>query len=68
MHKVDFPADRMDTAQAAAYLGLKNKGTLEVWRATRRYQLPYIKIAARIFYRKSDLDAFIESRTVRGAA
>ncbi len=49
---------------AAAYLGLTNHNTLAVWRATKRYDLAYIKVGRLVRYRKEDLDAFIEQRKV----
>ncbi len=36
--------------------------TLNVWRATNRYQLPYVKAGRLVRYRSSDVTAFIESR------
>ena len=36
--------------------------TLNVWRATRRYDLPYIKAGRLVRYRLDDVMAFIESR------
>ena len=50
--------------QAAALLGVA-AGTLEVWRCTRRYALPYVKMGRLVRYRRADLIAFIDSRTVR---
>ncbi len=49
---------------AAAYLGLRNHNTLAVWRATKRYDLAYIKVGRLVRYRREDLDAFIEQRKV----
>lgn len=37
-------------------------GTLAVWRATRRYNLPYVKSGRLIRYREEDVQAFIEAR------
>lgn len=54
---------KLTTAEAAEFLGVK-PSTLEVWRTTKRYPLPYIKIGARVFYRRSALVAFENSRTV----
>ena len=53
----------LTTAQAAEYLGV-SPGTLEVWRSTRRYGLPYLKIGRLVKYRKESLDAFLASRTI----
>ncbi|MGD9662810.1 MAG: helix-turn-helix domain-containing protein [Porticoccaceae bacterium] len=39
-------------------------GTLQVWRTTKRYPLPYVKIGRNVRYRPEDVQAFIESRTI----
>lgn len=49
--------------EAAAYLGVTTQ-TLAIWKCTGRYSLPVVKIGRLAKYRKSDLDAFIQSRTV----
>jgi excisionase family DNA binding protein len=54
----------MTCEEAAEYLNVRAQ-TLAVWRTTKRYQIPYLKIGAGVRYRKSDLDAWLESRTVR---
>ncbi len=38
------------------------EGTLQVWRSTGRYDLPYIKVGGKVMYRISDVNKFIESR------
>jgi len=55
----------MTTSEAAKFLRLK-EDTLLIWRCTKRYDLPYIKIGRKVFYKLSDLENFIESRTVQG--
>jgi excisionase family DNA binding protein len=45
-------------AEAAAYLGVA-KQTLAIWKCTKRYNLPFIKIGKLVKYKKSDLDQFI---------
>lgn len=40
-------------------------GTLAVWRATRRYALPYIKVGRAVRYRECDVESWLASRTVR---
>jgi excisionase family DNA binding protein len=50
--------------ETAALLGM-SKGTLEVWRCTKRYPLDFIKIGGRVRYRLSDVQKFIESRVNR---
>ncbi len=37
-------------------------GTLAVWRATKRYNLPYVKSGRLVRYREEDVQAFITSR------
>jgi len=53
--------DRMTPEEVSAELGVTTQA-LEVWRSTRRYPLPHYKLGRRIFYRRSDVEAFIESR------
>jgi len=50
----------LDSDQAAEYLGLK-RTTLEAWR-TRGSGPRFVKLGRLVKYRRSDLDAFIESR------
>lgn len=47
--------------EAANILGV-HPNTLNVWRATKRYNLPYIKSGRLVRYRLSDVMKFIESR------
>ena len=49
--------------EAASYLGLREK-TLAQWTLTKRYDLPVVKIGRLVKYKKSDLDKFIETRTI----
>ncbi len=49
--------------EVAALLGVKPQ-TLAVWRSTKRYDLPYIKIGRSVKYDERDLEAFIASRRV----
>jgi excisionase family DNA binding protein len=56
----DDPA--LDTHEAAAYLDLR-PNTLEVWRSTGRYELPFEKIGRLVRYRKSALDRWRAKRT-----
>ena len=51
---------------AAKILGIA-PATLAVWRCTKRYKLPYVKVGRLIRYKESDVEAFIESR-VKNAA
>lgn len=53
----------LSTHQASIYIGV-SLGTLEVWRCTKRYQIPFIKVGRLVKYRKSALDDFLAQRTV----
>lgn len=57
----------LDSEQSAEYIGV-TAGTLNVWRCTKRYPLPYIKVGRKVRYRLSDLDAFLASRTIGESA
>ena len=59
--------DLLSDREATIYLGLAD-GTLAVWRSTGRYPIPFIKIGANVRYRKSALDAWLESRTQKTTA
>lgn len=50
--------------QAAHYLGIA-VSTLAIWASVKRYNLPYVKMGRLVKYRRVDLDAFIQSRTVQ---
>jgi excisionase family DNA binding protein len=52
-------------AEASEFLGVKPT-TLQIWRCTKRYPLPYVKVGRLVRYRQSDLDAFLTSRTQGG--
>lgn len=49
--------------QAAGFLGIA-PNSLAVWRTTKRYSLPYVKVGRLVKYRLDDLNAFLESRTI----
>lgn len=53
--------------EAAQILDLK-PGTLQVWRSTKRYPLPYVKVGRLVRYRQRDLEAFLNLRTQGEAA
>jgi excisionase family DNA binding protein len=53
----------LDEAKTAEVLGV-TKGTLQVWRSTKRYPLPYVKVGRSVRYRMSDIEAFLQQRTV----
>lgn len=51
----------LDEVAAAAVLDV-SPSTLSVWRSTGRYNLPFLKVGRKVRYRRSDLEAWIESR------
>jgi hypothetical protein len=46
-----------------AYIGVQ-PNTLATWRSTHRYNIPFIRVGSRIFYRKADLDEWLAARRV----
>lgn len=52
----------LNTLEASQYLGV-TRDTLAVWRTTRRYELPYIKVGRLVKYRLTDLDEWLNNRT-----
>lgn len=51
----------MTPEEVAAYLGMSVE-TLNVWRCTKRYNLPYVKAGRLVRYRLEDVEAFVTSR------
>ncbi|MCL1825451.1 MAG: helix-turn-helix domain-containing protein [Betaproteobacteria bacterium] len=47
--------------QAAQVLNV-TEGTLAIWRCEKRYHLPFVKVGRKVFYRKSDLIDWLDSR------
>jgi predicted site-specific integrase-resolvase len=52
----------LDEKAAAEFLQIA-AGTLSVWRSTGRYKVPFVKVGHLVRYRRSDLEAWLESRT-----
>ncbi|SMF53435.1 helix-turn-helix domain-containing protein [Pseudogulbenkiania subflava] len=63
--KVDSAFERLSNPEAAQYLGV-SVHTLDSWRCIKKPFIPYLKVGARVFYRKADLDAFLAANTVEG--
>ena len=57
----------IDEREAARLLSI-TPGTLSVWRCVKRYDLPYLKVGRAVRYRLSDIEAFLQSRTIGAAA
>ena len=62
-----FAKNLMTPEEVAEYLGLEVE-TLNVWRCTKRYNLPYTKIGRLVRYRAEDVEAFVTSRIEGEAA
>lgn len=63
MNEAKHPPSLLTPQQVAKILGISVE-TLNVWRATKRYKLPYTKIGHLVRYRSNDVEAFIQERTV----
>jgi len=61
-----FPTNLMTPEQVAEYLGVSAE-TLNVWRCTKRYNLPYVKAGRLVRYRSEDVQAFVASRIQGGS-
>jgi excisionase family DNA binding protein len=59
----EFPQILLSRKEAAAYLGVTEQ-TLAIWKCTKRYALPVVKVGRLVRYKRTDLDAFITKRTV----
>jgi excisionase family DNA binding protein len=57
----------MTPEEVAEYLGISSE-TLNVWRCTKRYNLPYIKAGRLVRYRVEDVETFVASRLQGGAS
>jgi hypothetical protein len=53
----------LEPLEVSKILGVTVK-SLAVWRCTKRYDLPYIKVGKSVKYRPEDIQAFIDSRKV----
>lgn len=51
----------------ARYLAV-SVGTLNVWRATHRYPLPFVRVGRRVRYRREAVEQFLAERTTAPAA
>ena len=59
---VDMDAPLLNDSETARQLGIK-PSTLQNWRSTGRYNLPYLKVGGRVRYRQSDVDEWLTRRT-----
>jgi excisionase family DNA binding protein len=56
-----FDQDRMTRKEAADYIGV-SKGTLDNWASTGYGDLPFYKVGGQVYYRRSDLDKWLEQQ------
>lgn len=65
---MDYKDKLMTRDEAAEFLGLA-AGTLAVWSSKKGnlYNLPFVKIGSNVRYKLSDLEKFIERRTVNNS-
>lgn len=66
MHDESSRDPLLTETQAAELLGVKPQ-TLQAWRSTKRYGLSYIKTGRLVRYRRSQIEAFLQARTVEVA-
>jgi hypothetical protein len=57
--------DLLEPKQAGELLH-RSEGKLAIWRCSKRYPVPYIRMGNRIYYRRRDIEEFIESCVVTG--
>lgn len=57
-----FDKTLLTRTEAAKALRIKPQ-TLAVWASTGRYDLSFIKIGRKVFYRQEDLEQFLINRT-----
>jgi excisionase family DNA binding protein len=57
----------MTPIEAAKYLGVEVQ-TLAAWRSRKSCNIPYFRLGTLIRYRKSDVDAFLDSQKVEVAS
>jgi len=56
--------DKLLSPQETADILGTTPGVLQVWRSNKRYNLKYVKIGKSVRYKLSDVNKFIEERTV----
>lgn len=59
--KGHLESDLITTAEAAQFFRHRNRSTLDHWRSTGTGPA-YYKVGRLVFYRRSDLSAYVESR------
>ena len=64
MRVFPMPEHELLTPTETAQLLRTTRKTLAVWRCNRRNGPPYLKLGAKVLYRRADVEAFITRRTV----
>ena len=59
----NVPTRLLTPKQTSELLGGTALSTLAVWRSSRRYDLPYVKVGRSVRYREEDVLSFIARRT-----
>lgn len=54
----------LNNAEAADFIRVQPH-TLETWRTSKIYAIPYTKVGGKVYYFAEDLVAWLKSRTVR---
>jgi len=57
----------LTTTQAATFLNVRPQ-TLRIWRSTKRYDLPAVRVGGAVRYKLSDLQRFIDAGATPTAA
>jgi len=60
---MEYSGRLLSSEEVALLMGIQPK-TLATWRATKRYELPYVKVGRSVRYRLKDLEDFINERLV----
>jgi hypothetical protein len=58
--------DLLNPREAASLLHMA-PATLAIWRCRKRYDLAYLKVGRKVLYRRSDLEAFLQSSIQQGS-
>jgi excisionase family DNA binding protein len=64
MHETQPVSQLITRKQLAGVLGVAER-TLSNWATDGRYELPYVKIGSKVMYRRSDVERWLEKRTIR---
>jgi excisionase family DNA binding protein len=59
---MDTDTDYLTAIDVARMLGVREQ-TLALWRSTGRHSLPFVRVGGRVRYRRSDVDAWLTSRS-----